>query len=202
MRDGQERLLDDVVERVRFDIGDDSRDLPLPGNTSAGSCSCRHPPRGTKTSGLSSRLSRTPARTLPPARTLLPPVSASASPGRPTQSLPPPDVDSLATPAAFLRDFARPPRACHLAPQCQEVTASTAARRSTPLVQPCRGPSSREGTVSSGSSRISTGDGHVSGECGMCAPTKRPKLDLSARTHYRGALLERWLAQFWNESRV
>src|SRR5712691_12711352 len=113
----------------------------LPGNTSAGSCSCRHPPRGTKTSGLSSRLSRTPARTLPPARTLLPPVSASASPGRPTQSLPPPDVDSLATPAAFLRDFARPPRACHLAPQCQEVTASTAARRSTPLVQPCRGPS-------------------------------------------------------------
>src|SRR5437867_1903197 len=31
---------------------------------------------------------------------------------------------------------------------------------------------------------------------GMCAPTKRPKLDRSARTHYRGALLERWLAQF------
>jgi len=28
---------------------------------------------------------------------------------------------------------------------------------------------------------------------GMCAPTKRPKLDRSARTHYRGALLERWL---------
>ncbi len=129
---GTERLLDDVVERVRFDIGDDSRDLPLPGNTSAGSCSCRHPPRATKTSGLSSRPSRTPARTLPPARTLLPPVSASRSPGRPTQSRPPPDVDSHATPAAFLRDFARPPRARHLAPQCQEVIASMAARRARP----------------------------------------------------------------------
>jgi hypothetical protein len=34
---------------------------------------------------------------------------------------------------------------------------------SEPLVKPCRGPSSREGTVSSGSSRISRGDGHVSG---------------------------------------
>ena len=101
--------------------------LSLPGNTSAGSRSCRHPPRGTKTSGLSSRLSRTPAQTLPPARTLLPPVSASPSPGRPTRSLPPPDVDSHA-PAAFLGYFARPPRALHVASsQCQEVTASTAA---------------------------------------------------------------------------
>jgi hypothetical protein len=27
-RDGQERLLDDVVESVRFDITDDSRDRP------------------------------------------------------------------------------------------------------------------------------------------------------------------------------
>jgi hypothetical protein len=59
--------------------------------------------------------------------------------------------------------------------------------------------SSREGTVSSGSSRISRDDGHVCGVRGMCAPTKRPKLDRSARTHYREALLERWLAQFWNE---
>src|SRR5712692_7492142 len=40
------------------------------------------------------------------------------------------------------------------------------------------------------------------GACGMCAPTKRPKLDRSARAHYRGALLERWLAQFWNEAEV
>jgi len=105
----------------------------LSGNTSAGSRSCRHPPRGTKTSGLSSRRSRTPARTLPPARTLLPPVSASPSPGRPTQSRPLPDVDSHATPAAFLGDFARPPRARHVASSpCQEITASTAARRSAP----------------------------------------------------------------------
>src|SRR5712692_6503850 len=119
---GTERLLDDVVERVRFDIGDDSRDLPLPGNTSAGSCSCRHPPRSTKTSGLSSRPSRTPARTLPPARTLLPPVSASRSPGRPTQSRPPPDVDSYA-PAGILGDFSRPPRPLRVASsQGQEVT--------------------------------------------------------------------------------
>ena len=27
-RDGQERLLDEVIERVKFDIADDSRDLP------------------------------------------------------------------------------------------------------------------------------------------------------------------------------
>src|SRR5712691_2349770 len=105
----------------------------LPGNTSAGSRSCRHPPRGSKTSGLSSRPSRTPARTLPPARTLLPPVSASPSPGRPTQSLLLPDVDSYATPATFLGDFARPPRARHVASSpCQEVTASTVARRARP----------------------------------------------------------------------
>jgi len=67
----------------------------LPCNTSAGSCSRRDPPRGTKTSGLDSRSSRTPARTL------LPRASASPSPERPTQSLPPPDVDSHATPVAF-----------------------------------------------------------------------------------------------------
>jgi hypothetical protein len=104
----------------------------LPGNTSAGSRSCRYPPRGTKTSGVSSRPSRTPARTLPPARTLLPPVSASPSPGRPTRSRPLPDVDSHA-PAAFLGDFARPSRARHVASsQCQEVIASTAARRARP----------------------------------------------------------------------
>ena len=56
---------------------------------------------------------RTPARTLPPARTLLPPVSASPSLGRPTRSRPPPDVDSHA-PAALLGDFARPPRVLHV----------------------------------------------------------------------------------------
>ena len=28
LRDGQERLLDEIVERVRFDIADDSRDRP------------------------------------------------------------------------------------------------------------------------------------------------------------------------------
>jgi hypothetical protein len=28
LRDGQERLLDEGVERVRFDIADESRDLP------------------------------------------------------------------------------------------------------------------------------------------------------------------------------
>ena len=103
----------------------------LPGHTSAGSCSCRHPPRGTKTSGLSSRPSRTPARTLPPTRTLLPPESASPSPGRPTRSLPPPDVDSHA-PAALLGYFARPPRALYVASQCQAVTASAVARRARP----------------------------------------------------------------------
>ncbi len=105
----------------------------LSGKTSAGLRSCRHPPRGTKTSGSNSRLSRTPARILPPARTRLPPVSASPSPGRPTQSLPLPDVDSHATPAAFLGDFAGPPRARHVASSpCQEVTASTVARRTRP----------------------------------------------------------------------
>lgn len=103
----------------------------LAGNTSAGSRSCRHPPRGTKTSGLNSRPSRTPARTLSPARTLFPPVSASPSPGRPTRSLPPPDVDSHA-PAAFLGYFARPPRVLHVASQCQAVTASAVARRARP----------------------------------------------------------------------
>ena len=44
------------------------------------------------------------------------------------------------------------------------------------LVKPCRRPSSREGTVSSGFSRISTGDGHVSGVRGMCAPTITAKV--------------------------
>ena len=68
----------------------------------------------------------------PPARTLLPPVSASPSPGGPTRSLPPPAVDSHA-PAAFLDDFARAPRALHVASSpCQEVTASTATRRARP----------------------------------------------------------------------
>ena len=201
MPDGQERLLDDVVERVRFDIGDDSRDLPLPGNTSAGSCSCRHPPRSTKTSGLSSRPSRTPARTLPPTRTLLPPVSASPSPGRPTQSRPPPDVDSHATPAAFLLDFAHPTRARHLAPQCQEVNASTAARRARPHETVPWAQFARGHRVER---LFENFDGRwtCDGACGMCAPTKRPKLDRSARAHYRGALLERWLAQFWNEAEV
>jgi hypothetical protein len=104
----------------------------LHGNMSVGSRSCRHPPRSTKTSGLNSRPSRTPARTLPPARTLLLSVSASPSPGRPTRSLPPPNVDSHA-PAACLGDFARPPRALHVASSpCQEVTASTAACRARP----------------------------------------------------------------------
>ena len=70
-------------------------------NTSAGSRSCRSPPRCTKTSGRGSSPPRTPARTLSLARTLLPPASASSSPGRPTQSRPPPDVDSHATPAAL-----------------------------------------------------------------------------------------------------
>ena len=54
-------------------------------NISAGSRSCRNPPRRTKTSGLGSRPSRTPARTLSPTLTLFPRASASSSPGRPTQ---------------------------------------------------------------------------------------------------------------------
>ena len=132
LQDGPDRRLDDVVELVRFDNRRRVARPALPGNMSAGSRSCRHPPRGTKTSGLSSRPSRTPARTLPLAPTLLPPVSASASPGRPTQSLPPPDVDSHATPAAVLGDFARPPRAHHVASPSQEVTTSTVARRARP----------------------------------------------------------------------
>ena len=68
------------------------------------------------------------------ARTDSPPAGVGFSKsGRSTQSLPPPDVDSHATPAAFLRDFARPPRALHIASsQCQEVTASTIARRARP----------------------------------------------------------------------
>jgi len=64
----------------RFDITDDSRNLPSLAICPLGSCSCRDPPRGTKTSGVSSRPSRTPARTRAPGRTLLPPVSASPSP--------------------------------------------------------------------------------------------------------------------------
>jgi hypothetical protein len=54
-------------------------------NTSARSCSCRNPPRCTKTSGWGSRPSRTPARTLSPTQTLFPLASASSSPERPTQ---------------------------------------------------------------------------------------------------------------------
>ena len=73
----------------------------LPCDISAGSRSRLNPPHGTKTSGGGSRPPRTSARTLPLVRTLLPPASASPSPERPTQSLPPPDVDSHATPAAF-----------------------------------------------------------------------------------------------------
>src|SRR5262249_35251677 len=71
-----------------------------PCDTSAGSRSCLNPPGGTKTSGGGSKPPRMPARTLPLVLTLLPRASASPSPGRPTQSLPPPDVDSQVTPAA------------------------------------------------------------------------------------------------------
>jgi len=70
-------------------------------------------------SGLSSRPSRTPARTLPLARTLLPPVSASPSPGRPP--------------------------------------VERAPHETVPWAQFARG------IVSSGSSPISRGDGHVTG---------------------------------------
>ena len=91
----RKRLLDEVVDRITFAIADDSR-RSLPGKTSAGSRSYRHPERGTQTSGESSRLSRTAAQTFAPL------MSASPSPGRPTRSLPPPDVDGHA-PAAFLR---------------------------------------------------------------------------------------------------
>src|SRR6266852_3178942 len=37
------------------------------------------------------------------------------------------------------------------------------------------------------------------GRAAWALRTQGPKLDLSARTFQRGALLERWLAQFWNE---
>src|SRR5207247_4284727 len=88
-----------------------------------------------------------PAQSLPPARALLPPLSASPRPGRPPRSRPPPDVDSPA-PAAFLADVARPLRALHVAASpCQEVTASTAARRARPR-ETVALVSSREGTVS------------------------------------------------------
>ena len=157
---------------------------------------------GTKTSGSSSRQSRTPAQTLPPVRTLLPPVSASPSPGRPTRSLPTPDVDSHATPAAFLRGFAHPPRARHVAPQSQDVSASTAARRAPPReTVPWGAPFARGHRVERLFDDFE-GRWTCEWEARHCAPTKRPKLDLSARTRYRGALLERWLAQFWNEAQV
>ena len=201
LQDGPDRRLDDVVELVRFDNRRRVARPALPGNMSAGSRSCRHPPRGTKTSGLSSRPSRTPARTLPLARTLLPPVSASASPGRPTQSLPPPDVDSHATPAAVLGDFARPPRARHVAPQCQESQhrrppVERAPHVTVPWAQSARGHRVERLFDDLGGRWTCDWDGR------QCAPTKRPKSDLSARTRYRVALLERWLAPFWNEAEV
>ena len=186
----------------RFDITDDSRNLPSLAICPLGSCSCRDPPRGTKTSGVSSRPSRTPARTRAPGRTLLPPVSASPSPdGRHNHCRP---QTSTATPLRRRSSVTSLAHRAHSTSHHHNVRKSP--HRRSPVERAPRETvpwaSSREGIVSSGSSRISTGDGHVSGARGMCAPTKRPKLDLSARTRHRGALLERWLAQFWNEARV
>ena len=154
-----------------------------------------------KTSGLSSRPSRTPARTLPPARTLLPPVSGSPSPGRPTQSLPPPDADSHA-PAAFLGYFARPPRALPVASsQCLEVTASTADRRARPCETVASAQLARGNDVER---LLENFDGRWTCEWGA----RHVRSDKTAKVGPVGAhplsraLLERGLAQFWNEARV
>jgi len=137
------------------------------------------------------------ASTRPDAR----PSRASPSPGRPRRSRPPPDGDSP-TPAAVLGDVPRPSRA----PRVASSPCQTSPPRRPPVerarVNPWRRPRSREGTVSSGSAGLSTGDGHVSGYTARVLRHNDQKLDRSARTHDRGALLERWLAQFWNEVRV
>ena len=40
------------------------------------------------------------------------------------------------------------------------------------------------------------------GRIELAAPRAARRTDLSARTRHRWALLERWLAQFWNEAEV
>ena len=106
--------------------------------------SIRHPPRGIKTSGVSSRLSRTPAQTLPPARTLVPPVSASPNPGRRHDHCRP--QTSIAT---LQRHFSVP----SLAHRAHATSHHHHVRKSPPrrppveraLVTPWRRPTSREG---------------------------------------------------------
>ena len=195
------RLLDDVVERVRFDIADDARAFPslairpqdrvhvdirhaAPKLQVCVRDGQERPRRRSRPHSLSSR----------PCRLLQVPDSRHDH-GRPQTSI-----------ATLLRHFSVTSLAHRAHPTSHHHPVRTSPHRRSPvaraLVKPWRRPSSREGTVSSGSSRMSTGDGHVSGARSIGAPTQRPKLDLSARTHYRGALLERWLAQFWNEVRV
>jgi hypothetical protein len=149
---------------------------------------------------MSSRPSRTPARTLRPARTSSRPCRLLQVPdGRHDHCRP---QTSIAT---LLRRFSVTALAHRAHSTSHHHNVRQSPHRRSPveraLVKPWHRPSSREGTVSRLFENFD-GDGHVSGVLGMCAPTKPPTLDLSARTHYRGARLERWLAQFWNEVRA
>src|SRR5712692_2941703 len=62
------------------------------------------------------------------------------------------------------------------------------------LAKPCRRPSSREGTVSSGSSTISKGNGHVSGTRATCGPTDDQSWARRRAPFREGALVGRWLS--------
>ena len=186
-------LLDEVVELVRFDIADDSRDLPSLAIRPQDRVhvDIRHAAPKLQV-GVRDRQER--PRGLPRPCRLLQVPDGRHDHCRPQTSI-----------ATLLRRSSVTALAHRAHSTSHHHVRQSPHRRSLverALVKPCRRPSSREGTVSSGPSRISTGDGHVGGVRGMCASTTRPKLDLSARTHYRGALLERWLAQFWNEARV
>ena len=64
------------------------------------------------------------------------------------------------------------------------------------------GPVRARGTVSSGPSRISTGDGHASGCAAWALRHNGQSWTCRRAPTHRGALLERWRAQFWNEARV
>ena len=182
LRDGQERLLDEGVERVRFDIADESRDLPSLAIRPQDRVhvDIRHAAPKLQVcvrdrQERPRRLSRPPGRSSRPCRLLQVP-DGRHNHGRPQTSI-----------ATLLRHFSVTSLAhrAHATSHHHHVRKSPHRRPPVEraLVKPCRRPSSREGTVSSGSSRISTGDGHVSGVRGMCAPTTRPKLDRSARTH-------------------
>jgi len=115
-----------VVERVKFDIVDDSRNLPSlttrPQDVFMSTSATRHQNFRCEFETVKN------ARADPRARTDSSPARVGFSKSRTADTITA-AATRLASPAAFLRDFARLPRALHVASsQCQEVTASTIAR--------------------------------------------------------------------------